>query len=198
MDRCGYEFVIMVKGMKELVSELVLKHHGMFEQDRAHSIRDHKVNGMTLRQKLFASDEKERYFHIYYNDRKHAAERESFENNIDKMASFLKEHQGEKLPIGPGIEKYFELIYHNQGQEDEHFVLSRKKTDVINREIALCGYFVIITSQKMTAEEALDLIREGMYQRSCSAETSLIWGIRVQGDTQANRWMQESLWNSLR
>ena len=159
MDRCGYEFVIMVKGMKELVSELVLKHHGMFEQDRAHSIRDHKVNGMTLRQKLFASDEKERYFHIYYNDRKHAAERESFENNIDKMASFLKEHQGEKLPIGPGIEKYFELIYHNQGQEDEHFVLSRKKTDVINREIALCGYFVIITSQKMTAEEALDLYK---------------------------------------
>ena len=32
-------------------------------------------------------------------------------------------------------------------------------TDVIDEEIRLCGYFVIITSKKMTAEEALDLYK---------------------------------------
>ncbi len=36
---------------------------------------------------------------------------------------------------------------------------ANERTDVIDREIDLCGYFVIITSEKMTAEEALDLYK---------------------------------------
>ena len=35
----------------------------------------------------------------------------------------------------------------------------RELTDVINEEIKLCGYFVIITSEEMTAAEALDLYK---------------------------------------
>ena len=35
----------------------------------------------------------------------------------------------------------------------------REIHDVINEEIRLCGYFVIITSEKMTAAQALDLYR---------------------------------------
>ena len=34
-----------------------------------------------------------------------------------------------------------------------------EKTDVIYREISLCGYFVIVTSAKMTAEDALLLYK---------------------------------------
>ena len=34
-----------------------------------------------------------------------------------------------------------------------------EQADVINREIQLCGYFVIVTSAKMTAEEALVLYK---------------------------------------
>ena len=34
---------------------------------------------------------------------------------------------------------------------------AREKKDVIQRELRLCGYFVIVTSQKLTAAEALDL-----------------------------------------
>jgi len=33
----------------------------------------------------------------------------------------------------------------------------KEKDDVIKRELTLCGYFVIVTSAKMTAEEAIDL-----------------------------------------
>lgn len=38
-------------------------------------------------------------------------------------------------------------------------MLGKEKTDVINREIGLCGYFAIVTSAKMTAEEALVLYK---------------------------------------
>lgn len=35
----------------------------------------------------------------------------------------------------------------------------RERHDVINQEIKLCGYFVIITSEEMTAAQALDLYK---------------------------------------
>lgn len=49
MDKCGYEFIIMMKGMKELVKSLVLEVKGTFEEDRKYSIRDYKVSGITVK-----------------------------------------------------------------------------------------------------------------------------------------------------
>lgn len=70
MDKNGYEFIIMMKGMKSLVRDLVLSVKGSFEEKREYSLRDYKVNGITVKHQLYPSDERERYFHIYYNERK--------------------------------------------------------------------------------------------------------------------------------
>lgn len=85
-DKCGYEFVIMMKGMKELVKSLVLEVKGTFEENCAYSIRDYKVSGITVKRQLYPSDEKERYFHIFYNDRKKSSDREAVEAKIDRMS----------------------------------------------------------------------------------------------------------------
>ena len=160
MDRRGYDFVIMMKGMKDLVKELVLEVKGSFEEDRRYSIRDYKVSGITVKKQLYPSDEKERYFHIYYNDRKKSSEHEAIETKIDRMAECLHKHEGTKYEInGGGFNKYFDLIYYNKGKKDEKFMYGRERPDVINEEIKLCGYFVIITSEEMTAAEALDLYK---------------------------------------
>ena len=159
MDKCGYEFVIMMKGMKDLVKSLVLEVKGSFEESREYSIRDYKVSGITVKRQLYPSDKKERYFHIYYNDRKKSSEREAVEAKIDRMSEFLRTHEGMKLDLGKNFHKYFDLIYYHKGQEDEKFECGRELYDVIDEEIRLCGYFVIITSEKMTAEEALDLYK---------------------------------------
>ena len=86
MDKHGFPFLMMVKGMKMLVRSIVLGVKGSFEFSRKYSIRSYKVSGITVRCKLFETDEKERYFHVYYSDRKEAAEREVIENKIDRMA----------------------------------------------------------------------------------------------------------------
>ena len=39
-----------------------------FEDDRACSIRSYKVSGTTVKRKLYATDKKDRYIHIYYDD----------------------------------------------------------------------------------------------------------------------------------
>ena len=159
MDDSGYSFVIMVKGMKKLVSELILQIRGTFENDRKNSIREYKVSGTTIKRKLFATDKKERYFHIYYDDGRKAREREKFENKLDRMGKKLKECSGEPIRPGGEYKTFFDLIYWHEGQPDEKFLMGMEKTDSINREISLCGYFVIVTSEKMTAKEALQLYK---------------------------------------
>lgn len=159
MDENGYDFVIMVKGMKSFVSELVLEVQGTFENERKNSIRTYKVSGTTIKRKLFATDKKERYFHIYYDDGKKASEREKFESKIDRMSKKLKECMGEPIHPGGEYKKYFDLVFWHEGQDDEKFMSGIEKEEQINREIKLCGYFVIVTSSKMTAEDALNLYK---------------------------------------
>lgn len=159
MDRCGYDFVIMMKGMKALVKELVLGVKGSFEEDRKCSIREYRVSGITVKKQLYPSDKKERYFHIYYNSRKKSSEQEVLESKIDNLGETLRKYEGKSDRPPAGFRKYFDLIYYHEGQEDEKFMYGREKTDVINEEIRLCGYFVIITSEEMTAAEALELYK---------------------------------------
>lgn len=159
MDKCGYDFVIMMKGMKKYACELVTKIKGTFEENRKHSIRDYKVSGITMKGKLFPFDEEDRYIHIYYNERKRAAEREQLEEKIDRMATYLENQQGKTgFECPSAFCHYFEPIYHTKGDE-KTFLFGREKQDVIDSEIKLCGYFIIITSEKMTAEEALELYK---------------------------------------
>lgn len=159
MDDNGYDFVIMVKGMKALVNELVLEVQGSFENDRRNSIRAFKASGTTIKRKLYAADKKERYFHIYYDGGRKASDREKFEDKIDRMGRKLRELMGDPIHPGGEYKKYFDLVFWHEGLEDEKFMSGIERTDVINREIKLCGYFVIVTSAKMTAEEALILYK---------------------------------------
>lgn len=55
--------------------------------------------------------------------------------------------------------KYFDFVFYHEGQEDEKFLDGIEKTDVIDQELSLCGYFVIVTSQRMTAREAISLYK---------------------------------------
>lgn len=159
IDKCKYNFVIMVKGKKDLVSELIHENKGSFEDSRSTSIREYKVNGITVKRQLYPADEKDRYFHIYYSSRKYASEKEQVEAKIDKMSKYLKSKEGQAITIGKSFEKYFDLIYYHKGEADEKFMYGRELEDVIDEEISLCGYFVIITSKKMTAKEALSLYK---------------------------------------
>lgn len=159
MDKCGYDFVIMMKGMKKFAGELVKEHQGTFEDSRSHRIRDYKVSGTTEKGKLYPFDKKDRYFHIYYNERKRTAEREQLNEKIDRMADYLKKQEGKTGYECPSAFcHYFEPIYHTQGDE-KTFMFAMEKQDVIEKEIKLCGYFIIITSEKMSAEEALELYK---------------------------------------
>ena len=55
-------------------------------------------------------------------------------------------------------------VYWHEGKADQKLQFVRERKDVISKEIKLCGYFAIVTSGEMTAEQALDLYKS----RDCS------------------------------
>ena len=156
MDKCGYSFVIMVKGMTSLVNELVLEHKGTFESKRVNNIYEYGVYGKTVKHRLYAGDKKERYFHLYHSISKESAERAGIENRINQMTLYLKKYQNKVKEFGPGFEKYFNLHYDEKTQA---FVLPEERCSVVERELDLAGYFCIITSEKMSAKEAIELYK---------------------------------------
>ncbi len=151
MENENYAFIIMVKGCKELVSSLVLEHRNTFETNRECSIRSYRVYGKTVSSKLYEDDAKERLFHIYFNPSKQAAEREQLELKLDKFKLYMDKHLGENITLGKAYGNYFNLKFDKKGR---HLSYSEKE-DVIQKELQLCGYFCIITSEEMTASQAL-------------------------------------------
>ena len=152
LDKHGYSFVIMVKGMYDLVSSLVLEQKGTFENKWARHIDEYDVYGTTVRRKMFETDEKDRYFHIYHSIAMESSERTLLAKKLRQMKSYMKRHTNEVISFGPGFSKYFELHYNDK---NEVFQFAEDRTSVIERENDLSGYFCIISSDKMNAKEAL-------------------------------------------
>ena len=72
----------------------------------------------------------------------------------------LEQFKGQEAKnIDKSFEKYFELIYHKAPDGKMTLQFVREKQDVISREIKLCGYFCIVTSENMTAAEAITLYK---------------------------------------
>lgn len=151
IDENGYEFIIMVKGCKPLVSAMVEQNQGSFETARDCSIRSYKVYGKTVNCRLFEDDTKDRYLHIYFNPYKQAAEREHLEQRIDKLKLALEKNIGNNVQFGKTYTDLFQLTHDKEGR----LLYVRERSDAIARELRLCGYFCIVTSEKMTASAAL-------------------------------------------
>ena len=151
IDENNYSFIIMCKGCKALVSPMILEKQGTFETKREAAIRSYKVYGTTVNARLYEDDTTDRWFHIYYNPSKQAAEREQLEQKIERYHQFLDAHIGKDEKFGKTYQEYFRLHYDKKGI----FLGAEERADVIEQELRLCGYFCIITSEKMTAAQAL-------------------------------------------
>lgn len=156
MDECGYEFIIMAKGIKELVSALVLENRGSFENDRRYFVRSHGVYGKTVKARLYADDGRERFFHVYHSSSLECAEREDLEDMLGRMEKLLDKYRQKPVDLPQPFSHYYELYFNEETKALMHW---KEREDVIRREFSLCGYFSIVTSERMTAGEAIDLYK---------------------------------------
>lgn len=156
LDLHGYSFIIMVKGMNALVDSLILEKKGTFENKWVQHIDEFDVYGTTIKRKMYESDEKERYFHLYHDSVKEGSERALRAKKLRQMKQYMMKHTNEQKEFGKIYEHYFRLHYN---EENGRFQVPEDRVDVIEQENNLSGYFCIITSEKMTAKEALLLYK---------------------------------------
>lgn len=156
MDEKGYSFVIMAKGMAAFLDGVIDEVKGKFESKRGSYIDEYETYGTTVVKKLFESEEKERCIHVYHSTDKEGAERKQTESSIRQMKLFLNKHKGEKRQFGKGFEEYF-ILHYDKGTGQ--FLFAEERAGVIEKELEHSGYYCIVTSEKMTAKDALNLYK---------------------------------------
>ena len=90
-----------------------------------------------------------------------AAERDRVEKKIAGMAATLKSLEGQKVELPKEYLNYFHCHFMKGKTKDEAktFLYAEEKESVVQRELDLCGYFAIITSETMSAEQAYILYK---------------------------------------
>ena len=157
MDQNGYSFLIMVKGMKDFIRDIIEENQGDFENSRGRYIDRYDVYGTTLKRFLCEGDTKKRNFHIYYSDGKAYSEKQEIKQRIRRLKKYLDSCVGKEcVPFGPEIRKYFHLNYEKDGKT---LKLAEENTSAVEKELSLAGYFAIVSSDNMTAREAIELYK---------------------------------------
>lgn len=154
MDQMGYGFLIMIKGMKSFIRDIILENMGSFENKRSQYNDRFDVYGTTIKRPLFEGEERNRYIHIYYSDGRAYGEKQEIKQKIKRLKAYLKQYVGKECEsFGPEIQKYFYIHYEDDGRT---LKLAEEKTQAIEEELSLAGYFAIVSSDNMTAKEAIE------------------------------------------
>lgn len=158
LTKRGYAFLLMAKGNAKFVREAVEEVRLAIRLSVKHYIAEHEVYGTTVKRKLFNED-KARYFHVYYDDARASREREVFLRRLKKMEEALERKTEKKLNRKEDLrsyEKYYLLKFDDNG----YFQSYKRRDSIIQKELDKFGYFVLITSEKMKASEALSKYRD--------------------------------------
>ena len=174
MESCNYDYVIMGKGKASFVHQLITDHKGEFELKRSCFIKEYLTYGTTIRAKLYTDDEQDSYFHLYHKTSKENAEIMQLETMLQRMENTMEKYKGKEITFGSPYEHYFDLTYHEKGGVRK-FYGYKERADIIEKEMQLCGYFTIVTSKKMSAQEALSLYksRDASEKLFCSDKSFL-------------------------
>ena len=120
LEENKYSFIMMLKGKADLVQKWVMENKGSFETSRSCNIPSYKVYGKTIEKRLFSSDEKPRYIHLYHSSDLEAHERGEVEKKINQLTAFLNSHINQFKEFGPGMETYFELYYDENAKKKKN------------------------------------------------------------------------------
>lgn len=153
IDEKGFSFAIVCRGNAPFAASVAEESVDSFDPESSW-IASCWVFGTTVRARLFEDDAEERYFHVYYDYGRMLEDTALIEDRIGRDRMFLGSHTEERIQFGERFGQYFEREY-SKGV----FTGARKRVSAIESDMSLCGYFCIITSEKMTAEEALVLYR---------------------------------------
>ncbi len=153
IDEHDFSFIMMASGCSPLASSEIESCRNVLKKDKERLIEPN-LYGMTTTKKLYDGD-KDRYVHIYCNTAEEVMERMEFEARIAHMSEQLNGLAGYAVPVMHPYTEYFTCSYDSENK----LIRAEKKEDAVRKRLELCGYFCLITSEKMTAADAYFLYK---------------------------------------
>ena len=105
---------------------------------------------------LYGSDETVRWIHLYYSSKEAETGRTALGKKLLRMRQFMEGVGTADALVGSGFETYFTL---HVDASTGKLISADENLGMIQDELSLCGYSCIVTTEKMSAKEALDLYR---------------------------------------
>lgn len=155
-----YNFVIMLKVNNACANRNIIKYHDELvnTDDPNTLISKYDTYGITVKDKLFSTDEEESWIHVFYDSKRASKEKIEFFNVLKLYEQQIidgikKENLTEERAKKFG--RYFDLQL-----KDGKVVGYSQNLENIHLAMRHFGCFAIATTEEMTAEEALTIYRD--------------------------------------
>ena len=157
-DENDYGFLMMIKSNSKIVEKQLKEARLPLMTKSNYYLPEHEVHGLTVEGKLWETDERKRYIHIFYDNVRGSEERNRYLDQIYKKEKALEKKVDEKLRREEEVlsyKRHFKLKFDYNGYLESYGRNERS----IKKEIDRLGYFVLITSEEMSAGDALSIYR---------------------------------------
>lgn len=157
-NKRSISFILMAKGWKKFIRNQVLKICGTFEHMMSSYIERYDVYATTITHSI-TNDKHTQCCHIFFKPALVSVEQSGFRNKLKSWKKSLDKLVATKESVDKCSLNQCAL-YFNLSFSDTNVLLSyTENTTEINNELKLAGYFVIISSEVMTAVESLILYK---------------------------------------
>ncbi len=156
-----YSFILMIKDNSTFLKAFKTEMKNSMKTDYSSFIENHQVYGITIKGKLYKNDKKIVYVHLYYDEQSASTERANLLTNIKKIEEEINNRlidEDIKKRHKSKCDKYHKLF--NLHYIDEYLISFSPKKKEIQKLIDNCGYFCLVTSEELTASNALDIYRD--------------------------------------
>lgn len=158
LEENGFKYIIMAKTSLDIIHNSIIANMNKIKNQYKYFISSHNLYGITLERDVF-KDKKLKYLHIYYDDEKASIERKILASNLayyeECLKIILENKKTKKSELKP-YKKYFLFEEDRDGYINKYDV----NNQIIQGEMDLCGFFAIVTKDKLDTSYVIDEYRK--------------------------------------
>ena len=156
LDSLGFDFIMMLREDQNFVKGLIKEHADRIKDHPDTYLSGMDVYGITVTKSLF---DKERNFHIYYDDVKASYAKRRFLNSLSALRSDLDGILGKSVRRNANLKKHKAWFLLDIDKDTRILKSYALKESKVNDVMILAGFFSIMTSEKMDTVSALETYR---------------------------------------
>lgn len=156
MIKKGYDFILAIKESTALMKEAINEKGLTLKNSNKHYLIDHDVYGLSIKKELYGHII---YLHLYYDNVRAQKERNAYLKRIAELEKQLDKKLEAKIKRKEDLRSY-EKLFNLHFDLNGFFISYSRKEAYIDRVINNFGYFALVSSNKISNDEALSNYRD--------------------------------------